>query len=78
MDSCHEKFKDIIEKFPHPKEKRGNNSKLKLPRVKTESRTKKISFQGVLIFDEIAEDVKNEMYFLIFKQKCGKVFMEID
>lgn len=72
MDSCQEKFKDFIEKSPHSKEKRENNSKLKLPSINQKE------FQGVLIFDEIAEDVKNETLFLIFKQKCVKVFMEWD
>ena len=32
------------------------------------------SFQGILIFNEQPEDVRNETFFLIFKQKCRKVF----
>ena len=42
-----------FEKISHKRETRGNNSKLRLPKVKTEFGRKMFSFQGALIFNKL-------------------------
>ena len=69
-----EKLGGKFEKISHQRETRGNNSKLRLPKVKTESCRKMFSFQGALIFNKLPEDLRNETSLLIFNQKCRKFF----
>ncbi len=57
---CLNGLNGIFSKFSHQKETRGNNSKLRLPKVKTESGRKMFSFQGALVFNELPEDLTNE------------------
>ncbi|CAB4037008.1 Hypothetical predicted protein [Paramuricea clavata] len=71
-------FNGIFNKFSHQKETRGNNSKLRLPKVKTETGRKMFSFQGALVFNELPEDLRNETSLLRFKQKCRNFFMKTD
>ena len=48
---------------------RGNNSLLKLPKVKTESGRSMFSFQGALIFNTLHESHRNEVSLANFKRK---------
>ena len=48
-----------FEKFDHGKNTRGNNSLLKLPKVKTESGRSMFSFQGALVFNTLHESHRN-------------------
>ena len=58
-----------FEKFDHGKNTRGNNSLLKLPKVKTESGRSMFSFQGALIFNTLHESHRNEVSLANFKRK---------
>ena len=71
-------FNGIFNKFSHQKETRGNNSKLRLPKVKTESGRKMLLFQGALVFNQLPEDLRNETSLLHFKQRCRNFFMKSD
>jgi hypothetical protein len=50
--------------FSHQKETRGNNSKLRLQKVKAETGRKMFSFQGALVFNELPEDLRHQIYVL--------------
>ena len=68
-------FSDTFEIISHQKETRGNNSKLRLPKVKSES-GRKFSFQGALVFNDLPSELMKEISLLNFRQKCKSFFMD--
>ena len=73
MDLCQKNLEANL-KRSHHRETRGNNSTLRLPKVKTKSGRKMFSFQGALIINKLPEDLRNKTSLLIFKHKCRKFF----
>ena len=53
-------FSDTFEIISHQKETRGSNSKLRFPKVKSESGRKMFSFQGALVFNDLPRKTKKE------------------
>ena len=62
-------FRQFYNKLSHSMSTRGNNSKLLLPKVRTEFGRKAMSFQGALVFNELPPTIRNEQYFANFKRK---------
>ena len=73
-----EVFSDTFEIISHQKETRGNNSKLRLPKVKSESGRKTFSFQGALVFNDLPSELRKEISLLNFRQKCKSFFTDYD
>ena len=48
---------------------RGNQSLIKLPKIRTEAGRKTSSYQGAKLFNELDLDMRNEQYFVNFKRK---------
>lgn len=56
-------------KISHQQNTRGNNKKLKLPKVKTECGRKTFKFVGSLVFNKLPPNIADEISFAIFKRK---------
>ena len=59
--------------FNHCKDRRGNCSRLILPKVKTEACRKTFAFQGTLIVNGLTTHIRNKPYFVSFKQKIDNL-----
>ena len=62
-------YDSYFTRMSHCKATRGNNSVLKLLRVKTESGRKSFKYQGALIYNALSADVKDESSVLKFRNK---------
>ena len=68
-DSCPPPLRSMFECFDHGKDTRGNGSRLRLLKVKTEAGRKTFTFKGALTFNGLPTDLRNEYYFVNFKWK---------
>ena len=57
----------------HEIETRGNNSLLRLPKVRTEVGKKVSSYRGAIVFNKLNLDMRNEKSFANFKRKITTV-----
>ena len=57
----------------HEIETRGNNSLLRLPKVRTEVGKKVSSYRGAIIFNKLNLDIRSEKSFANFKRKIATV-----
>ncbi|CAB4019684.1 Hypothetical predicted protein [Paramuricea clavata] len=58
-----------FQRFNHGINTRSNNSRLIVPKVKTEAGRKSFSVQGVLLFNSLSEEIRNENSYINFKRK---------
>ena len=64
-----EMYDSYFTRMSHCKAMRGNNSLLKLLRVKTESGRKSFKYQEALIYNALSADVRDESSVLKFRNK---------
>ena len=64
-----ELFDSYFTRMSHCKAIRGNDSLLKLLRMKTESGRKRFNYQGALIFNTLPTNVRDESSVLMFRNK---------
>jgi hypothetical protein len=62
-----------FDRFNHGINTRNNNSRLVIPKVKTEAGRKSFSVQGALLFNSLSEEIRNEISYINFKRKVKTV-----
>ncbi len=62
-----------FDRFNHGINTRNNNSRLVIPKVKTEAGRKSFSVQGALLFNSLSEEIRNEISCINFKRKVKTV-----
>ena len=72
-DSCPPPLRSMFERFDHGNDTRGNSSRHRFPKFKTEAGRKTFAFQGALIFNGLPTDLRNEAYFVTFKRKLNTI-----
>jgi len=60
-------FNEMFEKMDHTRFTRGNNSSIRIKRVRTEFGRKSFSHQGSLIFNKLSSEQRNEILIYNFK-----------
>ena len=60
-----------FKRLDHQKDTRGNKSNLVVPRIRTETTRKAISYQSVKIYNRLPPELKNENSIVKFKKKCN-------
>ena len=62
-----------FDRFNHGINTRNNNSRLVIPKVKTEAGRKSFCVQGALLFNSLSEEIRNEISCINFKRKVKTV-----
>ena len=67
-------YDGYFQKLSHGKGIRGDNNKILLPKVKTETARKRFAFQGAVLYNKLPVSFTRETSLLIFKGKCQHFF----